>query len=117
MDPLGSRGQPRRIVVAHRGIFLRRPADGVRRHRDHDLAAQPARQHDGWRFGRHPPNGGGGVGFEMREVGMSMKYEWRRRWAFPVVAIVAALSLTTTATAQAPAPSAPPVAAAPPESS
>jgi biopolymer transport protein ExbB len=52
----------------------------------------------------------------MREVGMSMKYVWRR-WAYPVLAIVAAVTLATTAMAQAPAPSAPPVAAAPAEPS
>jgi biopolymer transport protein ExbB len=52
----------------------------------------------------------------MREVGMSMKHEWRR-WTHPALAIVAAITLATTAMAQAPAPAAPPVAAAPTEPS
>jgi biopolymer transport protein ExbB len=53
----------------------------------------------------------------MRKVGMSMKYEWRRRWTHPVLAFVTAVTFATTALAQAPVPSAPPVAAAPAEPS
>ena len=44
---------------------------------------------------------------------MSMKYNWRPRWAYPAFAIVAAVTLATTAMAQAPTPTAPPAATAP----